>query len=211
MRRPSSAVAEDARAGDVGPWRLAAGLGVLRTAGASIDEPSSPRRCTFGGDGSGRCISEGDPGGGGVASGCPEEGPQGRRRRGGERRLRPPHGGGELCCRPLPPSVEGSLGQPRRALRLRALASLLGAGLNLLHDESSHFGAFDSYVGAAAGTQQDLRTSPVRGCLWPMGLPHPEAERPALLTMPSRRRQQRWQQTRLRRQVVNAVVVAYSS
>ena len=50
----------------------------------------------------------------------------------------------------------------------------------------------------------------MRARLWPMGVPYPEAELDDAPTMASRRRQQRWATTRMRRQVVNMMVAAYS-
>ena len=50
----------------------------------------------------------------------------------------------------------------------------------------------------------------MRARLWPMGVPYPEAELDDAPTMVSRRRQQRWATTRMRRQVVNMMVAAYS-
>ena len=50
----------------------------------------------------------------------------------------------------------------------------------------------------------------MRARLWPMGVPYPEVELDDAPTMASRRRQQRWATTRMRRQVVNMMVAAYS-
>jgi hypothetical protein len=46
--------------------------------------------------------------------------------------------------------------------------------------------------------------------LWPKGLPYPEAELATARVMASRRRQQRWQQARLFRQIVTGMVAARS-
>ncbi len=54
------------------------------------------------------------------------------------------------------------------------------------------------------------RNSPARGRFWPMAIPYPEAELAVAPIVASRRRQQRWQQTKLFRQIVNGMVSAYS-
>ena len=89
---------------------------------------------------------------------------------------------------------------------------MLACGLNLVQDVAGAdcMRFCGTFLREAASSSISSRTSPMRARLWPMGAPYPEAELDEPPVMPSRRRQQRWSATRLRRRVLNTMVGFYS-
>ena len=90
-----------------------------------------------------------------------------------------------------------------------SLLSVLLVLLNLMQVrglDSRFVQFYDGYVAAATGSLQNRTAPPDR--LWPMGLPFPEVELAAVPIAGSRRRQQRWLETRQYRRLLNSMVTA---